>query len=561
MRMVRSSILKRVFALSASFFLSILLYSQENSFLSFQLQKNGNLLQGNAVVYEGEKIQGLISVDRKKWDGHSNYYCYILHYTDTDTLVDLFYPFDKNSDENKLPGTVSGLKNDKVQIFEGVVTPPFGKDVFVLLMTENKINLGDFQRGSKTINKEELMKLVKGSKLSAIYEPGFGRYSLQTLQFESRPSGEKQGIAKSINTARNFFVVGDSAEFFYTPVPQPDIVRDSFPLVDIVYPSTDQRGAVTVSGSTQKIVIRGVASDFRHGIKDVSINGQKVEGHRESGYFECLYEPVEGSNVADVSVENKAGYRRTVRVKFNYRSELKSVTASGKDHLFIVGINKYQSWPQLNNARKDGSDFKQLMVETFGFQPANVKELYDTRASRDSIFNQLMSYVKTLNENDRLLIYFAGHGFYDPDLELGYWVPYEARINSSQDYINNLDVTRMIRKMKAKSIFLIVDACYSGQLLRDMRSDQKGDYRSRLVLCSGKLQPVPDGKPGENSPFAKQVLYYLQKEKGHDILATALIESLKQSFHGTAEQKPVGGPIDEVSDENGDFILKPVKRQ
>lgn len=552
----------RTLLLSFSLIISTLVYAQENSFIRFQLQKNGSPINGNAIVYENEIFQGLISIDRKKWDGHTDYYCYVLHYTDVDTLVDLFFPSDYGMKEkaNKLPAAIR-VGNDKLKIFEARVSPPFGKDVFVLLITENEINFNGFRRGFLATNKEELIKLVKGSKLSAFYDPSFGHYSLQTFQFESRPASEKQGLANGLNTSKKVFVVGDSTELFYTPVPQIDIVRDSFPLIDIVYPSNESRGAVTISGSSQKIIIRGVATDFRHGIRSLTINGSTVDGHRESGYFEYMYEPVEGSNTADVCVENNAGYRRTVRVKFNFQSAVNSVKAAGKDHLFIVGINKYASWPQLNNARKDGSDFKQLMVEQFGFQPANIKELYDTKASRDSIIKQLMSYVKTLNENDRLLIYFAGHGYYDSDLELGYWVPAEARTNASQDYINNLDVTRMIRKMKAKSIFLIVDACYSGQLLRDMRNEQKGDYRSRLVLCSGKLQPVPDGKPGENSPFAKQVFSYLRKEKDHEVSATALIESLKQSFHGSAEQKPVGGSIDEVSDENGDFILKPAKRQ
>jgi hypothetical protein len=118
----------------------------------------------------------------------------------------------------------------------------------------------------------------------------------------------------------------------------------------------------------------------------------------------------------------------------------------------------------------------------------------------------------------------------------------------------------MIMKMKAKSIFLIVDACYSGQMLKEMRADQKGDYKSRLLLCSGKLKPVPDGKPGENSPFARQVISYIKEAKGKEIMATALIQSVKNSFKEADGQKPVGGPIDEVNDENGDFVFKPAKR-
>jgi hypothetical protein len=114
----------------------------------------------------------------------------------------------------------------------------------------------------------------------------------------------------------------------------------------------------------------------------------------------------------------------------------------------------------------------------------------------------------------------------------------------------------MFAKMKAKNIFVIADACYSGQLLRDMHKESGNNDKSRMVLCSGKLQPVLDGDPGTNSPFASDLLDYLRQSKTQRVLASDLIEHVKNTFKPKTGQKPVGGAIDEVGDENGDFVFE-----
>ena len=64
------------------------------------------------------------------------------------------------------------------------------------------------------------------------------------------------------------------------------------------------------------------------------------------------------------------------------------------------------------------------------------------------------------------------------------------------------------------------------------------------------------GDPGTNSPFALQVLDYLSKPGEVKVLASDLIQQVKKSFAGKDGQKPVGGAIDEVGDENGDFVFR-----
>jgi hypothetical protein len=547
--------LKTVYAQSPDFPVSLTLEMANG--------KANSVAQGG-ILYDGDLIKGILSVNEKKWDGKTKFYCYVFHYNDNDPeVVNLIYPAGAGVSNNRLPE----FKNDgkaagKITLFEGMISAPFGRDNFVLIMTERPLDVSSLRerrRGDTTSLKDELIKLIKGSRLSDFYQEGSGAVHIKTLNIESRPLGEKNGLAKSQTGLKKVFAVNDSAEIFYTPNPQANVVRDSFPTLEIIDPIFDtaiMRGAKVISGATKKILMRGIAVDWRRGIRSVTINQQPADTYRESsGYFDFLYEPKDGSNVADVTVTNNNGYTRTLRLKFIYQPDKQTITAEGKDYLLVIGINNYRSWPVLNNAQKDASDFKRIMIAQYGFKQEYTKELLNENATRKNIYGQLRNFVSELTPNDRLVIYFSGHGYYDSTMELGFWIPADAGENASDEYLNNRDVTLMVQKMKAKSIFIIADACYSGQLLRDMQKAGSGDYRSRMVLCSGKLKPVSDGKPGGNSPFAQQVLSYLQNAKSNEVLASALIQNVKDSFKSD-NQKPVGGPIDEVGDENGDFILK-----
>jgi len=539
---------------------------------SLSLELNNGQQAPGGVLYEGDIVKGIIRFDRENWDGKSQFYTYVFHYTEGPNITLAYPSVTVDSTEILFPKKkADGSYLQNITLFEGLITPPFGKDNFVLLMTEHPINFNNIQsllrqkaKQDDASAKQELMKLVKGSKLSLFSDPSYGAVSISTLQFESRPAAERTGLTKGVAAPKQVFALEDSAEIFYTPFPQTDIVRDSFPTVEIIDPAPDSvtmKGARVLSaGNAQKIMVRGIAANWKQGsnaIRSITINGKPAHTFRAaSGYFDYLYEPKEGLNITDVRVENNQGYARTIRLKFIYQSAVKAIKKEGQDHLLVIGIDRYADWPRLNNASRDAKDFKKLMMDEYGFKKDNVHDLFDEQATRKEIYARLRQYVEKLDENDRLLVYFSGHGFYDSVLETGYWIPADAHTGADDEYLNNLEITRMLQKMKAKNIFVIADACYSGQLLRDMQKENNGQYKSRMVLCSGKLKPVPDGAPGGNSPFAMQVLAFLRQPPAATILASDLIQQVKKSFAGNENQKPVGGAIDEVGDENGDFIFR-----
>lgn len=545
--------------------------NQFNAYLSLEKKDQPTQNLAGAILYEGEVVEGNIIYDDKNWDGKTKFYCYVFLYTDNHNNIDIAFPSEGLPvSEYRLPVmNADGSIAKKLNLFEGVISPPYGKDNYVLLMTEHPIAnihsmLSTADAGQRSGFKSELIKLIKGSRLSAFYDPALGAIKVRTLQLESRPAAEKSGLTKGSTQKKQVFQVNDSAEIFYTPNPQVDIVRDSFPTIEVIDPSFDTvstKGFKKLSGNTKKILVRGIAVDWKRGLKKIMVNNSPVTTYREaSGYFDHLIEPVAGKNVLNISAENRSGYIHTVRVQFDYQPEKEKIKSSGEDHLLIIGINDYAAWPKLKNATRDAKDFRKLMEDQFGFKEDNIKELTDGEATRKKIYSRLREYVEELKENDRLLIYFSGHGYYDETLDMGYWIPADANERADDEYVGNLDITRMVQKMKARQIFLIADACYSGQLLRDMQKSQEGNYKSRLVLCSGKLQTVLDGKPGANSPFSTSVLEFFKNAKDQQLRATDLIHHVKKAFEKLPGQQAVGGAIDEVGDENGDFTFDRKKK-
>ena len=111
---------------------------------------------------------------------------------------------------------------------------------------------------------------------------------------------------------------------------------------------------------------------------------------------------------------------------------------------------------------------------------------------------------------------------------------------------------------------MVSDSCFSGQLTRGIRivdptPDSLQDLaqrRARVVMTSGGLEPVADGRGGTHSAFASAFLSVLRENQG--ILDTAtLFERMKRPVMLAAEQTPQLADIRRAGHEGGDFLFVP----
>ena len=129
----------------------------------------------------------------------------------------------------------------------------------------------------------------------------------------------------------------------------------------------------------------------------------------------------------------------------------------------IIGIDKYENVRDLNYAVKDAESIWDILVNTFDFPQDNITLLQNEDATKQSIIQAFSDITIKAKQNDRVLIYFAGHGE-TMDLseggEMGYLLPVDGTKNNLYVSSIGMDELEKISLMSnAKHILYLVDAC------------------------------------------------------------------------------------------------------
>lgn len=234
-----------------------------------------------------------------------------------------------------------------------------------------------------------------------------------------------------------------------------------------------------------------------------------------------------------------------------------------RNFLFLIGINEYSEWPALKNAVSDVSKVKDILLEKYDFEPDFVYELYNNNATQQNIRNELIKIKREITPNDNLVMYYAGHGFYDIEFDEGSWIPVDAGYGIETDYMANSRLVKYLNNIVCKHLFIMADACFSGSLfVKDSRIsyESKNDkINSRWALSSGNMEEVADGSVGGNSPFAESLIEFLGMNKMKGIPITELISyisfKVKNQTSETTGQTPIGKPLNVEGNKGGEYIL------
>ncbi len=138
-----------------------------------------------------------------------------------------------------------------------------------------------------------------------------------------------------------------------------------------------------------------------------------------------------------------------------------------KSWALVIGINDYkEGFNRLNNARNDAEAIADVLKNTFRFD--QVITLLDSQATREAIIEWLRDELPSkVGFNDRLIIFFAGHGTTQKmpgtrEVRVGYLIPQDARPQKYSDNIDMEELRRACGLIPAKHIFIILDCCFSG---------------------------------------------------------------------------------------------------
>ena len=236
---------------------------------------------------------------------------------------------------------------------------------------------------------------------------------------------------------------------------------------------------------------------------------------------------------------------------------ISNLNLPGAYYALVIGNDDYQSLPKLSTAVNDADDVAKTLGEDYGFKVTLLKN-----ATRTQTLKALYEFRK-LGKDDRLLIYYAGHGWLDTKADEGYWLPVDASRDDNVDWIQNATITAEARACNAKQILIVADSCYSGKLVRGIQvvgkttdnSETFSDKKARLVMSSGGLEPVADASgKGNHSVFASAFLDTL-KSNSSAIDGLSFYTKVRQKVGWNADQIPEYGVIHKSGHDGGDFIF------
>ncbi|MCB0735130.1 MAG: caspase family protein [Flavobacteriales bacterium] len=299
--------------------------------------------------------------------------------------------------------------------------------------------------------------------------------------------------------------------------------------------------------------------------EDHHLTSDMMRSTAQSKTFECQVALTQGENQIKVRAYTADGY--SVYDDFNVSFTPDTTPApGGRDFIIILGVNQYHYWPKLSNAVSDAQRIGKVLQNNYGTDSTKVFAMYDhqcTRVAVDSLFRLIISQTK---ETDRVLVYYAGHGYYDELLEEGYWVLCDGQVDKPGTYLSNSTLTKYIKSFRSKHTLFIADACFSGSYYTstgrglETRSDRLNQDRSRWMFSSGGLETVADDfQRSGTSPFAYYLLKYLENPPSSTFGIGELSEQIAKNVSSNSAQLPVARPLQNAGDEGGEYVFRKTK--
>ncbi len=360
------------------------------------------------------------------------------------------------------------------------------------------------------------------------------------------------------------------------PPPPDRMAKLAPPSIEIVYPlataaAGDIKLRVRASSNSTNVIGRVISPA---GIDQATLAGKPLQVDQE-GYFTLQSSALPAQGSVQIAVKDILGRSTSVDVALGTGGAPTTTAVKGEMgayYALIIGNSKFQHWEEIDNAANDAKSVDEVLRTHYGFKTTLL--LNATREQMLGAFNQLRD---TLHENDNLLVYYAGHGHLNPQVDRGYWIPIEAQENSDADWILNEQITDYLQILPARHILVIADSCYSGVLTRSSVQRPKPGIdpnervdalkaletkKVRVVMTSGGVQPVLDSGSNGHSVFANALTKILSDNKdlleGNRLFDAISPQVLSASAVYGYKQTPTYRALTFAGHEGGDFLFVPV---
>jgi hypothetical protein len=332
------------------------------------------------------------------------------------------------------------------------------------------------------------------------------------------------------------------------------------PRIEIISPRLDNTSSASTVESSFFLIGR-LFDDS--GIRSLTVNDEIVAPD-ENGFFQQSYTLEAGLNVFRIDATDELSNASSHTV-YLIKDEA-SISSVGPDELdakgeyygLIIGINEYEDpgLVDLDNPITDATLLYSTLIGNYMFSPENVTLLKNP--TRADIIKRLDELSYRLSRSDNLLIFYAGHGYWDSEKETGFWLPADAENFSSVNWIRNSTIQDYVDDINTNHTLLITDACFAGSIFKSRGAFQDASMginrlyslTSRKAMTSGTLKEVPD-----RSVFLEYFLKRLLENEHKYISASELFYSFREAVLNNSSNIPQYGVIQDTGDEGGDFIF------
>jgi len=310
----------------------------------------------------------------------------------------------------------------------------------------------------------------------------------------------------------------------------------------------------------EKIEIIGEVTDASK-IRFVSINSD-IRVVNETGIFAKTLILSPGENLIQLKAMDEHNNLQDEEIMIKYSPPVVTladrIINESKYYALLIGIDKYgdPDIPDLDNPTKDAEKLRRTLTSSYTFENKDVKILKNPK--RSDIIQELDELRQKITATDNLLIFYAGHGYWDKDANIGYWLPSDATRESTVDWFRNSALVDYIQAIHSKHTLLITDACFAGSIFkaRSVSMDNEIVYEtiydtpSRKAMTSGAMTEVPD-----KSAFVKYLIQRLDENPETYLSSQELFSSFRNAVISNSSVLPQYGEIQNVGNEGGDFIF------
>ncbi len=227
-----------------------------------------------------------------------------------------------------------------------------------------------------------------------------------------------------------------------------------------------------------------------------------------------------GKNKVQVSVLNQAGAE-------SYKETFEIECTVGKDkpdlYLITIGESEYQQSDfNLTYAAKDAQDMVKLFEKNKFYKEVFSKTLINDQVTRENVL-ALRSFLEQADINDEVMIFIAGHGVLEANLDY-YFATYDMDfMNPAERGLAYDDLESLLDGIKPLKKTLLIDACHSGEIDKEEVELAEADIEEEDEIQFRVVGSTASPKLGvqNTSELTKSLFTDLRKGTGATVISSA----------------------------------------